>query len=220
MRRPYFLTIIIFFVSVNLSACSCSFASKSFKDNLNFPYILEVEVLEHFDYKKEPNDHFVLIEGYTKLLVHRSLKSESLYDTLLFQNGQGSMCEINLGYYDVGERFLLKGWEVEFISFTDFSRDPIEAPSKQDTFFVDLAKKYKTIKSTICEHTILRIDGQFVEGHLTRNKLREKYKIHRLLNKVNYDMAEYYRISSMNYDNTIQKMKLEKYWRILRRNVS
>jgi len=216
--RPILITIFLM-LSVGLFACDCTTTSKTFKDNLNFPYILEVEILEHFQYEEEPNDNLVFFEGYTKLLVLKSLKSEIMYDTMLFKNGQGSNCEIHLGFFKPGERLLLKGWEAGNLHFYDLSGNPFATPSKQDSVFVKLATEYRTIESTNCEYTYLKISNQHVEGNLTRNKLKVKQKIYRILKKISYKLAKEYEDSSMNEEQFTQRMKLQKYWNILVRKM-
>jgi len=215
MKSIFKIIFIIAFGSFDLLACSCSYSSKSFKDNLNFPYILEVEVLEHFEYKKEKDENYVLLEGYTKLLVNRSLKSKIMYDTMLFKNGQGSMCEINLGFINSGEKLLIKGWEAKNLQFWELSNGSSMIPSKQDSFFVNLTKNYKTIESTTCEYTYLKIENQEVTGDLTRNKFREKQRVYRILDKISNNLAERYKRKNMNESQLRQRMKLEEYWEIL-----
>jgi len=138
-----------------------------------------------------------------------------MYDTMLFKNGQGSMCEINLGFINSGEKLLIKGWEAKNLQFWELSNGSSMIPSKQDSFFVNLTKNYKTIESTTCEYTYLKIENQEVTGDLTRNKFREKQRVYRILDKISNNLAERYKRKNMNESQLRQRMKLEEYWEIL-----
>ncbi len=196
-----FVAIPFILLTSKVEACSCVGPDKFINSISEFT--AEVEVLSI--------DSLLMMRGnrsykypVTILLVQKVIKGKAKSDTLFLMKDSGFECFHSVPYREKGQRYILSGnfEENQVISSSDTLTKPI--------FYLDL-----------CLENILILRDKKVIGNVTKNRKTKVLKRQRSISHINKKLSYHYynrRIKQDDIEKLMQKMSLQKFYRILLRN--
>lgn len=188
MIRSVLVVLFIVITSfVEICACSCSNAPETFTSNIKANHIIfRGTVLEQIDIPNASNS-MLIYHGLTKIKVIQWYQNRMQSDTIYYANGQGAMCTNSLETLKLGEQVVIK-------AIKENIHDPsIEIHSNKDDTLIQFMKNYEnkpTVGYGICDVSVLKVVNQMVNGNITKNHRRRKWRQINFIRRISTKWAD------------------------------
>lgn len=123
----------------------------------------------------EPPPYPYPYQSYTLMRVIEVIKGEVRADTLVFFNGDGGACKASLRQAQIGKRVVLKLFGADEHLLAEAVKEHLKSRALLD----EVLDTHALYASGTCHQWMLDVEGEYVEGNITRNERLELVKNHR-----------------------------------------